>query len=127
MGSEWTYPQLNQVAKLVGGFAFKSKDFQPDGVPVAKIKNVRHRDIDLSDVDYVSKETANSCSKFLIKNGDVLISMTGSGMNAPASIVGRVARHSGQNNAFLINQRVGRFNVLSPDKLDLRYLYPNVS
>jgi type I restriction enzyme S subunit len=123
MGSEWTYTPLNQVAKLTGGFAFKSKDFIGEGIPVAKIKNVRHRDIDLSDVDYVSEETAKACSKFLIKHGDILISMTGSGMNAPASIVGRVARHSGQNNAFLINQRVGRFSALPDNELDLRYLY----
>ncbi|MCF6314671.1 MAG: restriction endonuclease subunit S, partial [Verrucomicrobiales bacterium] len=123
MGSEWTYTPLNQVAKLTGGFAFKSKDFIGDGIPVAKIKNVRHRDIDLSDVDYVSEETAKACSKFLIKHGDILISMTGSGMNAPASIVGRVARHTGQNNAFLINQRVGRFSALPGNELDLRYLY----
>ena len=123
MGSEWTEVPLNQFAKLAGGFAFKSKDFVRNGIPVVKIKNVRHRDIDLSDVDHVSETFAKEYSKFLIKNGDVLISMTGSGIQAPASIVGRVARHTGPDDAFLINQRVGRFLIHEADKLDLRYLY----
>jgi len=123
MVSEWERMPLGNVAKLVGGFAFKSQDFIREGVPVIKIKNVRHRDIDLTDVDYVSKETTEKCSRFLIKNGDVLISMTGSGIQAPASIVGRVARHSGVDDSFLINQRVGRFEILKPDCLDIRFLY----
>ncbi len=123
MGSEWTEAQLNKVAKLVGGFAFKSNEFTRDGMPVVKIKNVRHGDIDLSDVDYVSEESAEICSRFFVKNGDVLISMTGSRIQAPASIVGRVARHTGADDSFLINQRVGRFLIHKKDKLDLRYLY----
>ena len=123
MVNSWKKVALGRVAKVVGGFAFKSRDFVTRGVPVVKIKNVRHRDVDLSSVDHVTEEHADSCSRFLIKHGDVLISMTGSGIQAPASIVGRVARHSGEDRAFLINQRVGRFEILEPTELDIRYLY----
>jgi type I restriction enzyme S subunit len=123
MGSEWTYCQLGDVATIQGGFAFKSRDFLESGVPVAKIRNVRNRDIDLSEADCVSEDIAKEHSDFYVREGDVLISMTGSGINAPASIVGRVARHTGSNGDFLINQRVGRFVVCDNEKADLRYLY----
>lgn len=121
--SDWCYYDLGDLAKVQGGFAFKSKDFTSRGVPVVKIKNVRKRDIDLSEVDFVSESIADKCSNFFVRRGDVLISMTGSGPNAPASIVGRVARQSGPNNEFLINQRVGRFLNKDNNRLDLRYLY----
>jgi type I restriction enzyme, S subunit len=123
MGSEWTYCRLGDVATIQGGFAFKSRDFRESGVPVAKIRNVRNRDIDLSEADCVSEDIAKEHSHYYVREGDVLISMTGSGINAPASIVGRVARHSGNNGDFLINQRVGRFVVCDTEKTDLRYLY----
>ncbi len=123
MGGEWEYCRLGDVAKIQGGFAFKSKDFVESGVPVVKIKNVRKRNVDLSEVDCVSVDLAKKCSNFYVREGDVLISMTGSGINAPASIVGRVARHTGDNRDFIINQRVGRFVVCNDEKLDLRYLY----
>ncbi|WP_320056313.1 restriction endonuclease subunit S [Desulfuromonas thiophila] len=115
--------RLGDVAKVQGGFAFKSKDFERVGIPVVKIKNVRKRDVDLTEVDCVSEEVASRCSNFYVREGDVLISMTGSGPNAPASIVGRVARHSGNDSEFLINQRVGRFINKDDQRLELRYLY----
>ena len=115
--------RLGDVAKVQGGFAFKSKDFELVGTPVVKIKNVRKRDVDLTEVDCVSEDVARRCSNFYVRKGDVLISMTGSGPNAPASIVGRVARHTGEDADFLINQRVGRIVNKDTQKLDLRYLY----
>ncbi len=123
MASEWKVVSLGDVAKIQGGYAFKSKDFTETGIPVVKIKNVRKRDVDLADVARVSQDIAEKASSFLIKSWDVLISMTGSGPNAPASIVGRVARHSGEDDVFLINQRVGRFLIKEKEQLDQRFLY----
>ena len=123
MGSDWSLCKVGDIANIQGGYAFKSKDFIDTGIPVIKIKNVRKRDIDLSDVARVSEEVADNALNYFVKNWDVLISMTGSGPNAPASIVGRIARHSGKDDLFLINQRVGRFVVKDKEKLDQRFLY----
>jgi type I restriction enzyme S subunit len=49
--------------------------------------------------------------------------MTGSGPQAPNSVVGRVARFTGPGERYLINQRVGRILTKAPDKLDQRYLF----
>ncbi|MCW3787225.1 restriction endonuclease subunit S [Plebeiibacterium sediminum] len=123
MESEWKEVEIGTYAKVQGGFAFKGSDFQESGIPVAKIKNVKEGEIDLNDCGFVSEDIATLNSNFYVKKGDVLISMTGSGANAPNSIVGRVAKHIGDDNDFLINQRVGRFLIKDESKLDEEYLY----
>src|ERR1035437_1074342 len=119
------YPvcRLGAVASVQGGFAFKSGDFIETGVPVLKIKNVRLREVDTTDPAYVDQSLAKDSARYFCKSGDLLISMTGSGPQAPNSVVGRVARFTGPSDKYLINQRVGRFVNKVPDKLDQRYLF----
>ena len=123
MGSEWKEVRLGEHAKLEGGFAFKSKDFVDHGFPVAKIKNVKHREIDLSDVSFIDGMVANAANNYFVRHNDILICMTGSGTSAPNSIVGRVAKHRGDDKEFLINQRVGRFLITDKQHLDNDFLY----
>lgn len=92
-------------------------------MPVIKIKNVQTRYVDVSDVDCIDTDIAKNASRFFCQAGDVLISMTGSGPQAPNSVVGRVARFTECGGRFLINQRVGRFVVRNPEQLDLRFLF----
>jgi type I restriction enzyme S subunit len=119
------YPQerLGEFACVQGGFPFKGGDFKNSGVPVLKIKNVRMRNVDTSDLQLVDEEVAKGAAHCFCKTGDLLISMTGSGPEAPYSVVGRVARFTGSSDKYLINQRVGRFVITQPDKLDPRYLF----
>jgi type I restriction enzyme S subunit len=114
---------LGSVAFIQGGFAFKSGDFKETGVPVLKIKNVRLREVDTTGTSYVDQAIAKETERYYCKTGDLLISMTGSGPQAPNSVVGRVARFTGPSDKYLINQRVGRFVNKAPDKLDQRYLF----
>ncbi len=119
------YPvcRLGAVASVQGGFAFKSGDFTETGVPVLKIKNVRLREVDTTEPAYVDQSVAKDTARYFCKTGDLLISMTGSGPQAPNSVVGRVARFTGPSDRYLINQRVGRFMNKAPEKLDQRYLF----
>ena len=121
--SEWEEAPLGRYAKVQGGCAFKSSSFSGFGFPVIKIKNVRPRYIDISNVDFVNYEVALASSSYFLNDGDIVISMTGSGPNAPNSIVGRVARYVGKSNRYLINQRVGRFIIRDEQKLDKRFLF----
>ncbi len=123
MAAEWADVTLGDVCTIQGGFAFKSKDFKGSGIPVVKIKNVRKGTVDVQDVDYVAPDIAARARDYFVNQGDVLISMTGSGPNSPASIVGRVAVHTGGDKAFVINQRVGRFRPIDEKTVNLRYLY----
>jgi type I restriction enzyme, S subunit len=123
MSDDFPIESLGGLVTVQGGFAFSSDDFRDYGVPVLKIKNIRPRYVDASEVDYVDDEVAQAASRYVCETGDILISMTGSGPQAPNSVVGRVARFTGRSGEFLINQRVGRFLVKDRRKLDPRFLF----
>ncbi|TQP58944.1 restriction endonuclease subunit S [Vibrio cholerae] len=112
---------LGDYIKVQGGFAYKSKDFQDSGAnKVLKIKNVRFGHVDYGDTAYISDTLAKETQAWSTNEGDILISMTGSGPNAPQSLVGRVARVWENEDKAWINQRVGRIvlrkeNTINPD------------
>jgi len=117
------FKQLGDYAKVQGGYAYKSKDFSDTGIPVLKIKNVGKGNLIYSEVSYVNESFIDTTSSFVTKEGDVLISMTGSNINQPDSMVGRVARVSKDDPISLINQRVGRIIITDEEAVDLRFLY----
>ncbi|MGI2026199.1 restriction endonuclease subunit S [Endozoicomonas acroporae] len=114
---------LGKYAKVQGGFAYKSKDFSTsDRFPVLKIKNIRFGSIDYTEAASINEDLAKATIDWQTKEGDILISMTGSGPNAPQSLVGRVARVWRNEPTAWINQRVGRLilkdqNSIHPDFL----------
>lgn len=115
---------IGEYATVQGGYAFKSHDFQLTGFrPVLKIKNVRNGHVDYSDTTFVSEEVALACDKWVTSIGDILISMTGSGPNAPESLVGRVARVWESDPLALINQRVGKLNLRGEGVIDKDFLF----
>ncbi|WJG07725.1 restriction endonuclease subunit S [Aliiglaciecola sp. LCG003] len=120
MGYEIT--NLGEYINVQGGYAFKSKDFSKDGNPVLKIKNVRFGHIDFTDCGFVSDSVINGLERFKTNAGDILISMTGSGPNAPQSLVGRVAKIYQDDKAAYINQRVGRIQI-KDDKVDPDFIF----
>lgn len=115
--------RLGNYAKVQGGYAYPSASFISVGVPVLKIQNIRWRDVSTDDLSYVPIELAQETARFYVEYGDVLISMTGSWATQPNSVVGRVARFTGESNSYLINQRVGRFIITRPEELDSRFLF----
>lgn len=115
---------LSEYAKVQGGFAYKSKDFiEYSENRVLKIKNVRFGTVSYDEPAYISDEIAQSTEAWSTKEGDILISMTGSGPNAPQSLVGRVARVWANEPQSYINQRVGRIQLLEEGKVHPDFLF----
>ncbi|HAS6073218.1 restriction endonuclease subunit S [Vibrio vulnificus] len=115
---------LGEYAKIQGGFAYKSKDFiGASEYRVLKIKNVRFGTIDYSEPAFVPKNIAESTINWKLKEGDILISMTGSGPNAPQSLVGRVARVWKNEPDAWFNQRVGRINLVDNKKIHPDFIF----
>ncbi|MDG1287854.1 MAG: restriction endonuclease subunit S [Rickettsiales bacterium] len=109
---------LGEYAKVQGGYAYKSSDFQEDGkCPVLKIKNVRFGYVDYQETAFIHESLAESTSNWKTKEGDILISMTGSGPNAPNSLVGRAARVWKNDPDAWINQRVGRLTMKQKESI----------
>ncbi|MDC3989345.1 restriction endonuclease subunit S [Polyangium jinanense] len=111
-----SYPlrQIAQFASVRSGYAFKSADWQSNGVAVVKIGNIKEGSIVLDGCSYVSEETADSAHEYRLHFGDVLITMSGI-----IGEVGRVRTHQ----PLLLNQRVGRFVLHRPGELSLDYLF----
>ena len=114
---------LRTVAKVISGFAFKSTEFGESGIPVIKIKNIQLGDVDLTEIQYVADKYLSIDSKYHVNQGDILISLTGSHINQPNSVVGRVARYKNGFPKALINQRVGKVLIKRPEQCDAIFLY----
>lgn len=119
--------RLGDVAKVVSGYAFSSADFGESGIPVVKIANVRNGFVDLSETQFVSPEFLALDSKYHVRRGDILISLTGSHLTQPNSVVGRVALFRSQADICLLNQRAGKIIVRNPEICDSLFLFYSLS
>lgn len=117
------YSKLGTYCKVISGYAFKSSDWQDEGIPVIKIGNISNGcDVILDEqtqyVDDVFFEKLDP--KYRIEKGDILVSLTGSHINQPNSMVGRSCRNY-TDRLYLLNQRAGK--VIPFASVDKDYLY----
>ena len=112
---------LGSYANVISGFAFKSNDFVDAGVPVLKIANIKHEHVVFDPIQYLPTSFLSIDNKYHVRNGDVMICLTGSHLSQPNSVVGRVAMYRHDRIA-LLNQRAGRI-IVNDEKLDKDYLY----
>ena len=112
MKKQWVKYKLGEVATVIGGYAFKSKDFKSYGVPVVKIKSLKENNIVISEGQYLDESFLAINKKYHVNKNDFLIALTGSHITMPSSAVGRVAK-SRKKETLLLNQRVGKFVVNS--------------
>lgn len=121
MTSEWKKVALGNYCEIKNGYAFKSKDFCTSGVPVIKIKNVKPNQIVERDFSYIPKEIALAKDKWIIRKGDILLTMSGNRADgSPESWVGKAALFT-LDGCYLLNQRVATIRSTSSE-LDTEYL-----
>ena len=114
--------KIGKFYDVISGYAFKSKDLKDvDDVPVVKIGNISNgRNIVRENLQYVSNDLLKINKKYHIEKRDVLVSLTGSHMNQPNSMVGRSCR-SYDEQVYLLNQRAGK--VIQKGDFSLDYIY----
>ncbi len=110
----WKFVKLGDVCDLKNGFAFKSKLFKDKGLPILRISNIQNERIDTRRLVYFNPSDYKiNFKKYEIKNGDLLIAMSG-------ATTGKIGFNDSQT-TFYLNQRVGK---LVPSKdLNKKYLY----
>lgn len=118
---KWEKVEIGKVSKVISGFAFKSKDFQSIGTPIVKIKSIKDENIILDESDCVDSAIEVPI-RFHLSKGDILISLTGSHITLPSSVVGRVARYRHETNSYL-NQRAGKFINFDDERCHKDYLF----
>ena len=102
---DWEVKKLGEVCEVQGGFAFKSSKFKETGIPIIRISNISNNNnfIDVSNMVYYEK--IQSDQNYIIKNGDLLIAMSG-------ATTGKTSVFNLNEFAY-VNQRVGLFKSLT--------------
>ncbi|MEG5535373.1 restriction endonuclease subunit S [Enterobacter kobei] len=74
----WTLGTLNDLADTIMGYAFRSEDFVPTGIPLLRMGNLYQNSLDLNrNPVYLPDSFKVDYKKFLVKPGDLVMSMTG--------------------------------------------------
>ncbi len=116
---EWEMVELGEVAKILNGFAFKSSEYCKDGIQIVKIGNVQLDQLNLGkNISFYPESFKDSLSKYILKNEDLLISMTGTQGKRD---FGNVCKVNSDKLLFL-NQRVGKIKIVS-SMVNNHYLY----
>ena len=105
------YPsvRLGNYAKLQGGYAFKSKDFVDEGVPLVQIGNVNKDYLDWDVINAVPEEYIDKYSEFALSKDDLVMAMTRPIIKSLGSV--KIAKVAEDDLPCLLNQRVGRFQI----------------
>lgn len=106
---------LGEFVDFQNGFAFKSGEYTKEGHYLMRIKNVQQGYIEINDQCFVKIPNEEKYEKFILKNGDILVSLTGN--------VGRVAIIEEEHLPAALNQRVARVTPRNKQILDSKYLY----
>lgn len=107
------YKSLGSLVKFVGGYSFKSEKYVPSGLRVIRIANVQDGVLEDNAPCYYPIEYKDMIADALLKEGDLLMSLTGN--------VGRVAFMTDEFLPAGLNQRVECFRT--DDDIMKKYLF----
>jgi len=115
----WKKCNLSEVAKLQGGYAFKSSNYVDYGIRLVQIANVNKDNLNWDIINYLPNEFMNKYERFALRQGDIVMAMTRPIIKSINSV--KIAVVSSQDVPSLLNQRVGKF-VFSSTIINDRYL-----
>jgi len=111
---KWEEKKLGDVGSLLNGYAFKSETYNQAGkYKVITIANVQNGRLDTNDCNKVSTIPSDIQKHQILKEGNILISMTGN--------VGRACLVTTID--CLLNQRVGLFIIRNNSQYDESFIY----
>lgn len=105
--------RIGDACKILNGYAFKSDKYVTSGIRVIRIANVQKGYIEDADPEFYP-ENYSGLDKYMLKEGDLLISLTGN--------VGRVAILQKEMLPAALNQRVACLRIKNP-KISKGYLF----
>ena len=71
----WEIEKLGNVAKVLGGYAFKSTLFVDDGIPLLRIGNINSGVLKTSSIVFYQEDSA--LEKYIVYPNDLVMSLTG--------------------------------------------------
>ena len=116
---DWEMVELGKHCKIKGGNAFKSTDYVDEGVQLIRMGNVKQMFFDKDNSpSFLPTFFIDEHPNYVLVKGDLIVSMTGT---VGKEDYGNVCQID-VDDKFLLNQRVGKFEIKTGD-LDQLYLY----
>lgn len=122
----WRVGEFGEVIEFINGYAFKSKDLSKEPIDNA-YKVFKMGDIKKGGgfkpgktKGYYPKSMSTKLNKYILKNGDLLMSMTD--MKDAISLLGHTALMIYEDE-YIVNQRVGLIRVKNDINIEYPYLY----
>lgn len=110
----WKLREINDIVKLISGYAFKSKHFDENGkYGLVTIKNVQNGFFVTKTTDKVAVLPNNMKQEIHIKEKDILLSLTGN--------IGRICLAYGSD--YLLNQRVAKIKPVEDEFFEFAYMF----
>ncbi len=114
MKHDWEYKKLGEVCDILNGCAFKSERYTDEGIRIIRITNVQKGYVADDDPKFYPKNEEKNISPYLLKEGDLLMSLTGN--------VGRVGLLPHNFIPAALNQRVACLRIIN-NNVVLPYLF----
>lgn len=103
--TEWKKVCLKNIADIIGGFAFNSKDFSKTGFQILRMGNVKPFKLLLNEKPvYINSLDKKLLDKYLLLKDDIVITLTGTKKKRDYGYVVLLK----ENNNLLLNQRLAR-------------------
>lgn len=99
----WFKCSLGEVAKLKNGYAFKSEEYQNQGIPIVRISDINDGIVQIDKSKFIYQDA--EFEKYTVETGDILIAMSG-------ATTGKFGIYNATNKAYQ-NQRVGNLKPIS--------------
>ncbi len=100
----WDIVELGSLIDYIKGFAFKSDDYQSDGVRIIRVSDTTFDSIKGVNQIYIAHDKAYLYSKWMLKEYDLILSTVGSKPPMYDSMVGKVIIIEKQYDGALLNQ-----------------------
>ena len=113
----WEVKKMNEVAKIAGGYAFKSNLFIEEGIPVLRIGNINTGRLKTDSIVFYQENSA--LAKYLVYPGDLVMSLTGT---VGKDDYGNVCVLDNAYSKYYLNQRNAKFMLSENIQVDyLKY------
>ena len=109
----WQWVRMGEIQEFVNGYAFKSREYENTGIGIVRIGDIQNGVITTEGMKYIRPDIREELDdKLLVNPGDLVIALSG-------ATTGKLGFNN-TNQTFLLNQRVGKINLL---KIEPMYVY----
>ena len=117
--NSWDVVSFEKFVKIISGNYFPFTEFVEQGIPVLKIDNVMHGQVDWTTRTYLPQKYLDSKDIILLKKNDIVLAL-----NRPITQNKiKVAKLGKDDSPSILYQRVGKFEFQDKERIDQNYFF----